>query len=123
MIHNRQSGPLGGASSSSSGSASSSSWYSANQKGDLAVSPLLEEGGELNNANSAYTDDDIENEAPLLDELGINFEHILLKTQAVLYPNRTLEAKVVDDCDMAGPLVFCLILGGLMLLTGKVNFG
>lgn len=46
-----------------------------------------------------------------------------MKTQAVLFPNRTLEAKVVDDCDMAGPLVFCLILGGLMLLTGKINFG
>ena len=63
MIHNRQSaGPA-----SSSGSTSSSSWYSANQKGESAISPLLEEGGELNNANSAYTDDDIENEAPLME--------------------------------------------------------
>ena len=53
----------------------------------------------------------------------MNFEHIYLKTQAVIYPNRTLEAKVVEDSDMAGPLVFCLILGSLMMLQGKVNFG
>jgi protein YIPF5/7 len=79
---------------------------------------------EMDTGNAtSYLDDDEDNAPPLMEELGINFEHILLKTQAVLYPNRTLEAKVVEDCDMAGPLVFCLILGAMMLLGGKVNFG
>lgn len=108
----------------------SSSWYTVpnavpNQHGSFERSSLLyrADDNDMNTANTQWVEDDIDNEPPLLEELGINFEHILLKTQAVLYPNRTLEAKVVEDCDMAGPLVFCLILGGLMLLTGKVNFG
>ena len=55
---------------------------------------------EMDTGNAtSYLDDDEDNAPPLMEELGINFEHILLKTQAVLYPNRTLEAKVVEDCD------------------------
>ncbi|CAB3362721.1 Hypothetical predicted protein [Cloeon dipterum] len=46
---------------------------------------------------------DFEDEPPLLEELGINPDHI--------------------DTDMAGPLVFCLALGSLLLLIGKAHFG
>jgi hypothetical protein len=38
-------------------------------------------------------DDDYENEPPLLEELGIRFDHIWMKTQAVINPT-----KVQIDC-------------------------
>ena len=106
----------------------SSSWYAEGVANDSEsagdrTAMLYNGDEELNTSNAQYVEDDMDNEPPLLEELGINFDHIILKTKAVLYPNRTLEAKVVEDSDMAGPFVFCLLLGGLMLLTGKVNFG
>ena len=30
---------------------------------------------------------------------------------------------IMDDADLAGPIVFCLLLGSLLLLSGKVHFG
>ena len=29
----------------------------------------------------------------------------------------------MDDTDLAGPLVFCLLYGGFLLLSGKIHFG
>jgi hypothetical protein len=75
-------------------------------------------------AASSYDPDDIENEPPLLEELGINFEHIRLKTLAVLNPLASAtSADVIADQDLAGPLVFCLLFGAALLLHGKVHFG
>lgn len=62
-----------------------------------------------------------EDEPPLLEELGINFEHIWLKTLSVLNPLQHTEANIMDDTDLAGPLVFCLAFGGCLLLSGKVH--
>jgi len=69
-------------------------------------------------------------EPPILEELGINFEHIRLKTKIVLWPRRGALApgsKLMDDMmnddDFAGPLIFCLVLGILLLFKGKVHFG
>ena len=53
--------------------------------------------------------EDYENEPPLLEELGINAEHILQKTLAVLNPFRATRPEVAGDSDLAGPLVFCLV--------------
>lgn len=64
-----------------------------------------------------------EDEPPLLEELGINLTHIRVKTLAVLNPMSKLEPEVIGDRDLAGPLMFCLLLGGFLLLTGKVHFG
>mmetsp|Transcript_12532 Transcript_12532/g.22762 ORF Transcript_12532/g.22762 Transcript_12532/m.22762 type:complete len:268 (-) Transcript_12532:74-877(-) len=66
---------------------------------------------------------DFENEPPLLEELGINFNHIMQKTLAVLIPTKTLHQEIMADTDMAGPLCFCLLLGFCLLLTGKIHFG
>ena len=84
-------------------------------------------------SNSSMTDDiDFMNEPPLLEELGIHIEHILLKTKAVVLPVRRLGGKsmqvvdasvIVDDADLAGPLFFALALGGELLLSGKIHFG
>jgi len=58
----------------------------------------------------------------LLEELGINPEHIVQKTLSVLNPFRATEQSVLQDTDMAGPLVFCLAFGSFLLLSGKVHF-
>jgi len=64
-----------------------------------------------------------EDEPPLLEELGINFEHILLKTKLVLNPLRSIQQDVVNETDLAGPLVFICALGSMLLLSGKMHFG
>uniref|UniRef100_A0A0N5BC78 Protein YIPF n=1 Tax=Strongyloides papillosus TaxID=174720 RepID=A0A0N5BC78_STREA len=75
----------------------------------------------MDQKNAAY--DDIENEPPLLEELGINFDHIKQKTMSVLNPRGSSTADVINDQDLAGPLVFCLLFGFSLLLHGKVQFG
>jgi hypothetical protein len=68
-------------------------------------------------------------EPPLLEELGINLEHILVKTKAVILPFSRFGGDLVDhhqicqDADLAGPIAFCLLLGGEMGLAGKLQFG
>merc|ERR1719454_2621377 len=64
-----------------------------------------------------------EDEPPLLEELGINFEHILLKTKLVLNPLRSISQEVVNEADLAGPVVFICALGSMLLLSGKMHFG
>lgn len=62
-------------------------------------------------------------EPPLLEELGINFSDILLKTKAILNPKAPAPVFPSDDSDLAGPLVYCLALGSFLLLQGKMAFG
>jgi hypothetical protein len=68
-------------------------------------------------------------EAPLLEELGVNIQHILLKTKAVVLPfsrfgGDQLDPTVIcEDADLAGPIALGLLLGGEMVLTGKLQFG
>ena len=61
-------------------------------------------------------------EPPLLEELGINFEHIMQKTFAVLNPFKQTDANILQDADLAGPLVFGLAFGSFLLLSGKIHF-
>jgi len=65
---------------------------------------------------------DFDDEPPLLEELGINPDHIFQKTLAVLNPFRETDAAILQDTDLAGPLAFVLAFGGLLLLSGKVHF-
>ncbi|KAI6212820.1 hypothetical protein M3Y94_00074200 [Aphelenchoides besseyi] len=69
------------------------------------------------------SNDDFENEPPLLEELGVNFDHIRQKTIAVLNPIAYASEDVAADQDLAGPLVFCLLFGTSLLLNGRVYFG
>ncbi|GAA5870962.1 hypothetical protein JCM3774_003490 [Rhodotorula dairenensis] len=64
----------------------------------------------------------MEGEPPLLQELGINFEHILQKSLTVLNPLRSVDPHIMDDADLAGPLLFCLIFASFLLLSGKPQF-
>lgn len=77
-------------------------------------------GGSFNGSDSMSQFDD---EIPLLEELGINFSSIWSKTRAVHTSFSALDESVKDDCDLAGPLIFVLILGFFLLLAGKVHFG
>ena len=72
-------------------------------------------------SSSKFEDNDIDNEPPLLEELGVNFEHIRLKTFAVLNPMAYASSDVAADQDLAGPLVFCLLFGASLLLNGRVS--
>ncbi|RWS07192.1 protein YIPF5-like protein [Dinothrombium tinctorium] len=74
-----------------------------------------------NNAKSS--NDQLADEPPLLEELGVNFDHITAKTLAALNPFRSTDSSILLDTDFAGPLVFCLAFGGFLLLSGKVIFG
>lgn len=64
-----------------------------------------------------------EQEPPLLEELGINFDHIYRKTVCVLNPFSKPHETIIHDTDLAGPLVFCIAYGFSLLLLGKIQFG
>ncbi|XP_031444608.1 protein YIPF7 [Phasianus colchicus] len=67
--------------------------------------------------------DVFDEEPPLLEELGINFEHIWQKTLTVLNPMKPADGSIMNETDLTGPVVFCLALGATLLLAGKVHFG
>lgn len=75
--------------------------------------------GVPNSRDGSYTNFD--DEPPLLEELGINFDHITLTTKTVLNPLSQTDASIMDDSDLAGPLVFCIAFGCFLLLSGKVH--
>lgn len=75
-------------------------------------------------AYDAHTSgENYEDEPPLMEELGINFDHITQKTLAVLNPLKQTDHTIMQDTDLAGPLVFCLAFGGSLMLSGKLTFG
>ncbi|KAJ8298154.1 hypothetical protein KUTeg_024685 [Tegillarca granosa] len=74
-------------------------------------------------ASPASGSDNYEDEPPLMEELGINFDHITQKTMAVLNPFKQTDHTIMQDTDLAGPLVFCLAFGGSLMLSGKLHFG
>ncbi|XP_069046712.1 protein YIPF5 isoform X1 [Lepisosteus oculatus] len=73
---------------------------------------------------STYTGTDtFDDEPPLLEELGINFENIWQKTLTVLNPFKPADGRIMNETDLTGPVVFCVALGATLLLAGKAHFG
>ncbi|KAJ1507700.1 Protein yipf5 [Coelomomyces lativittatus] len=70
----------------------------------------------------AFTSGGFDGEPPLLEELGINFNHIRMKTIAVLNPIKPINRHIMDDADLAGPLLFCFLFGLFLLMSGKAHF-
>ncbi|KAI0958665.1 hypothetical protein AcV7_004415 [Taiwanofungus camphoratus] len=64
---------------------------------------------------TAFGTGGFEGEPPLLEELGINFSHIQAKSLAVLNPLRRVDERIMDDADLAGPLLFVLCFGTFLL--------
>ena len=111
------SGPMGGGGAGGSSSANGAS-------NAIGGGPTNGTGG----GGAGYSPVDYDNEPPLLEELGINMGHIGTKSRAVVLPfsryaSGQLDRSVMEDSDLAGPLVFALALGGELLLSGKVSFG
>lgn len=67
-------------------------------------------------------DDDIENEPPLLEELGINVEHIVMRMKGIAF-FKQIDGEVLRDADLMGPIVIILTLCMCLLLRGKLQFG
>ena len=66
---------------------------------------------------------DPDHEPPLLEELEIDFPRIWQKTLAVIRPFRkSIDAHLMDETDLAGPLVYCFLFGMTLLLGGKLQF-
>ena len=75
-----------------------------------------------------YNSAEFEDDPPLLEELGINVEHIVAKTRSVVLPfsrfkGTISDAAVIQDADLAGPIALGLLLGGELMLSGKLQFG
>jgi protein YIPF5/7 len=76
-----------------------------------------------------YGEEYFDNEPPLLEELGVNLEHIFSKTKAVVVPFRRWQkdsvlsdpAMIAEDADLAGPLAFALLLGAELMMSGKLG--
>ncbi|XP_043547865.1 protein YIPF5-like [Chiloscyllium plagiosum] len=66
---------------------------------------------------------DTDDEPSLLEEIGINFDHIWQKTLTVLNPMKPADGSIMNETDLTGPIIFCLAFGATLLLAGKVQFG
>ena len=64
-------------------------------------------------------------ETALLEELGIDMRRILSKTVAVINPFKKVNNEVMtaQDSDLAGPVIFAISLGALLMFQGKLQFG
>ncbi|XP_033499516.1 protein YIPF7-like isoform X1 [Epinephelus lanceolatus] len=67
--------------------------------------------------------DSLEEEPSLLEELGINFDHIWQKTLTVLNPLKPADGSIMNETDLTGPILFCIALGITLMMAGKAHFG
>ncbi|XP_075276883.1 protein YIPF7 isoform X3 [Opisthocomus hoazin] len=79
-------------------------------------------GSNENVCGSRNYADGFDEEPPLLEELGINFEHIWQKTLMVLNPMKPADGSIMNETDLTGPMVFCLALGATLLLDKFSSF-
>ncbi|KAK3698161.1 hypothetical protein QZH41_006982 [Actinostola sp. cb2023] len=79
-------------------------------------------GNEVKEVHEAHSTG-FEDEPPLLEELGLNLDHVWQKTLSVLNPLKQTDSHIMDDTDLGGPFLFCLAFGGFLLFHGKVHFG
>ncbi|KAI2472943.1 Yip1-domain-containing protein [Annulohypoxylon bovei var. microspora] len=82
-----------------------------------------EQGGLRTGWLAAFSTEGYDGEPPLLEELGVNFDHIRMKTLAVLNPFGRIDQHIMDDSDLGGPIIFFLLFGTFLLFSGKVHFG
>ena len=103
-----------------------------------------EQGGLRMGWLAAFGTEGYDGEPPLLEELGVNFGHIKMKvslhvqllftssfsilntkvqTLTVLNPLARIDQHIMDDSDLAGPILFFLLFGTFLLFSGKVHFG
>ncbi|KAK4133678.1 Yip1-domain-containing protein [Trichocladium antarcticum] len=100
------------------------SGFSSGFGGGPSVSGRMgEQGGLRTGWLAAFSTEGYDTEPSLQEELGVNFGHIQSKTLAVLNPFSRIDQHLMDDSDLAGPLIFFLLYGTFLLLSGRVHFG
>ncbi|RKF73377.1 Protein transport protein yip1 [Golovinomyces cichoracearum] len=105
-------------------SASPAFGYGGNFSAPSGVSGRMgEQGGLRTGWLAAFGTEGYEGEPTLLEELGVNFSHIRSKTLAVLNPLTHIDQHLMDDSDLAGPILFFFLFGTFLLFSGKVHFG
>jgi protein YIPF5/7 len=94
-------------------------WWTAFGTGGFEGEPPLLEGMACSIS--------IEQIAHIHQELGINFEHIMAKTLTVLNPLSRVDEHIMDDADLAGPLLFCFCFATFLLFVSasapKIHLG
>ncbi|KAK0708551.1 hypothetical protein B0H67DRAFT_496265 [Lasiosphaeris hirsuta] len=101
-----------------------SSGFNTGFGGPASVSGRMgEQGGLRTGWLAAFSTEGYDGEPPLLEEIGINGQHIMAKTLAVLNPFGRIDQHLMDDSDLAGPVLFFLLFGTALLLSGAVHFG
>ncbi|KAI8639262.1 hypothetical protein BD408DRAFT_435288 [Parasitella parasitica] len=98
-------------------------YYSSPPTGDMHTPNYNYTTGSSGSFWSAFGTGGFADEPPLLEELGLNFGHIKSKSLAVLNPFRTVPHTIMDDTDLAGPLLFIFLFGTFLLLSRKAHFG
>ena len=101
-----------------------------------------EQGGLRTGWLAAFGTEGYDGEPPLLEELGVNFGHIKVKvgqtqtltvqndgmgktdisltqTLTVLNPMARMDQHIMDDSDLAGPILFFLLFGTFLLLVSR----
>jgi protein YIPF5/7 len=59
----------------------------------------------------------------LINMLPSGLDCTCVQTMSVLHPFSATEQSIMQEADLAGPLVFCLMFGATLLATGRVQFG
>ncbi|RMD41852.1 hypothetical protein DV735_g3296, partial [Chaetothyriales sp. CBS 134920] len=72
---------------------------------------------------AAFGTEGYEGEPSLMEELGVNFDHIKTKTVAVLNPWTRPSPHIMDDSDLYGGLLFLVLYGTFLALSGKFFYG
>ncbi|SBT80222.1 protein transport protein YIP1, putative [Plasmodium malariae] len=73
------------------------------------------------NEHKQEKDEDEEDELPLLEELGINFDLISKRMKSVFMFYK-IDDTLFENSDLSGPLIIVLSLGFILLLAGKASF-
>lgn len=138
--------PPGGVSGSTTpfqtygGTPSQSGFAGFSNVNDLSGNMGQSGSGLTNGWLAAFGAEGYPGEPPLLEELGVNFSHIKLKargnhisqalytannpqTITVLNPFGRIDTHIMDDSDLAGPVLFFLLFGFFLLFSGKIHFG
>ncbi|CRG91480.1 SAM50-like protein SPAC17C9,06 [Talaromyces islandicus] len=82
-----------------------------------------DQGGLRTGWLAAFGTEGYDGEPPLLEELGVNFDHIQTKTLTVLNPFARIDQHLMDDSDLYGAILYILLYGTFLLLSGKVFYG
>lgn len=124
----------------SASASTNTNYYSSAPTGDMRSPNYDYTAGTSGSFWSAFGTGGFADEPPLLEELGLNFGHIKtkvcyfidflnkvkltqLQSLAVLNPFRTVPHTIMDDTDLAGPLLFIFLFGTFLLLSRKAHFG